>query len=182
MAATRALSLLRAAFEYGFYAGPALRTSSALHALVVPGKIQRRQPINALVLGHSMIFWISAGKVVSQSGEMLRLHHGTDAESAIYIKNYGLSLEKINRISGADEFWMTMSSSVANDFAILKSQPGPPTLLSFDLPVKTINTCLARDWAELHMEDSIAFYPQSFSVVNGTMLNVTTVDVIKFSE
>lgn len=116
--------------------------------------------------------------IISVETELVRLHHGTDTESAFWIAEKGLNQEKAIAISGGDgEFWATTTRDKAELFSGLNPSGGVPAIVSFDLPTATLEWCMsqAEPLAVEIDSDVYRLYPGSFHKINCSMTNVVTV-------
>jgi hypothetical protein len=103
----------------------------------------------------------------------IRLHHGTDWQSAQSIAAFGLDASLAAQYNGTGEFWATTDEIIASWFAKVNPAGGPPAMLKFEISEAVITDLLSQGPALLIVHSSTAyeFLPSSFSALNLHMVN-----------
>jgi hypothetical protein len=109
----------------------------------------------------------------SASSGTIRLHHGTDDDSANDILNNGLDAVNAARHNVTGEFWATTSPADADTFAQVNPAAGTPARFSFDLLLPVLAALLASNppRAYQHGSDWYEFLPASYPTLNRHMTN-----------
>lgn len=118
--------------------------------------------------------------------ELLRLYHGTDHATALWIAEHGLSMDRMLSYCAKfgmtpNSFWTSVLQRVARDYSGLNYEvqmnSAEPAIVSFSLPVSVVMTLMERapplvvQWSR---EDAdCCFYPEAFSLVNSAMADPT---------
>jgi hypothetical protein len=104
---------------------------------------------------------------------MIRLHHGTDENSANDILHNGLNAASAARQNVTGEFWATTSAADADTFAQVNPAGGTPARFSFDLPLSVLGSLLAANppRAFQHGSGWFEFLPSSYPTLNRHMTN-----------
>ena len=104
---------------------------------------------------------------------VIRLHHGTDEQSAIDILNHGLSRANAAAHNVTGEFWATTEDADAETFAQANPAGGTPARYSFDLPLDLLDELLNSQppRAYQHGPDWFEFLPSSYAELNQHMTN-----------
>jgi len=123
----------------------------------------------------------SVPALTSVTSDYVCLYHGTDIESAIWIKEYGLDEGRASASGGEGQFWCVPMIDPAATFAI-STLSNKPTIVALEIPVSVIATCLttAPPLVLLHPMPSTVYYqfrPSSFQILNESMTNVKLIDV-----
>jgi hypothetical protein len=105
------------------------------------------------------------------SSKSLRLHHGTDEDSANDILNNGLDRAKAASQNVTGEFWATANPADADTFAQVNPAGGIPARYSFDLPLSVLGALLSANppQAYQHGTDWYEFLPGSYPTLNRHM-------------
>src|SRR5262245_10711926 len=106
----------------------------------------------------------------------IRLHHGTDDQSANTILQLGVDHKQAGAWNVSGEFWATTSAADAEVFAQVNPAGGVPALFSFDLPHQMLLEMVDADppQAYRHSTNGVDWYeflPGGFSVLNQRMEN-----------
>jgi hypothetical protein len=105
--------------------------------------------------------------------EYVRLHHGTDVDSATDILNSGLDPAKAAAFNVSGEFWATTDVAGADTFAQVNPAAGVPARFDFDLPRRVLTALLSSvpPMAYQHGAGDYEFLPASFPDLNRHMAN-----------
>jgi len=126
----------------------------------------------------------------------IRLVHGTDLETALWIAKHGLSHERMMEFCarfqiGAGRFWTSTSMRIVRNYAEMNPEVylngATPAIVGFSLPVTLVTGLLGSDppLAEYEpFDEAYCFDPRSFNTVNSAMTGqtVTPVAELKFEE
>ncbi len=112
----------------------------------------------------------------AQSEPVIRLHHGTDEDSANDLDQHGVDQAGATAFNVSGEFWATTSAADAETFAQVNPAGGVPARFSFDLPVRVLQALLsaAPPRAYQHTSGGVDWYeflPSSFPLLNQHMTN-----------
>jgi len=110
------------------------------------------------------------------SGASIRLHHGTDENSANDLLHQGLDQAHAAAFNVSGEFWATISLADAEAFAQVNPAGGVPARYSFDLALWALQTLLisTSPRAYQHSTSGVRWYeflPASFPLLNQHMAN-----------
>jgi hypothetical protein len=116
----------------------------------------------------------------SGSSGSIRLHHGTDEDSANDILNNGLSRTRAASQNVTGECWVTTNASDADTFAQVNPAGGIPARYSFDLPLSVLAALLSSNppRAYQHGADWYEFLPASYPTLNREMVNCQVVSPV----
>ncbi len=106
---------------------------------------------------------------------LLRLHHGTDLDSATAMRDRGLSAAEAARYNSTGEFWASTDAVTADWFARTNPAGGRPAQLSFDVPEEALALLLDQGLAVAHGD--FEFLPAAFDILNQAMTNKQVVPV-----
>jgi hypothetical protein len=106
----------------------------------------------------------------------IRLHHGTDENSARDLLLHGVDQAQAAVFNVAGEFWATTSPADAETFAQVNPAGGVPARYSFDLPFGVLQTLLNSSPPRAYQNinsgvDWYEFLPGSFPLLNLYMAN-----------
>jgi hypothetical protein len=106
----------------------------------------------------------------------IRLHHGTDEDSANDLLLHGVQQAPAALFNVSGEFWATSSAADAETFAQANPAGGVPARFSFDLPLwvlqALLNVTLPRAYQTTDSGvDWYEFLPSSFPLLNQHMAN-----------
>lgn len=104
---------------------------------------------------------------------LLRLHHGTDLNSALDIMHNGLDQTNAAALNVSGEFWATTDQNMADVFAQVNPTGGQPARLDFDIPLQVVLDLIAAipPQAIRDGEDVYEFLPSSYAVLNQHLTN-----------
>lgn len=110
------------------------------------------------------------------SGPDIRLHHGTDQNSANDLLLHGVDQAQAAAFNVSGEFWATTSAADADTFAQVNPAGGVPARYSFDLPLWVLQVLLTANppRAYRHTTSGVDWYeflPSSFPLLNQHMAN-----------
>jgi hypothetical protein len=108
---------------------------------------------------------------------LLRLHHGTDLDSATTIRDRGLSAAAAARYNSTGEFWASTDAATADWFAKTNPAGGPPARLSFELPEEVVVLLVDQGLAVAHGGSDFEFLPAGFDILNRAVVNKQVVPV-----
>jgi hypothetical protein len=99
---------------------------------------------------------------------VIRLHYGTDEDSANDILGHGLNGGNAAVFNVTGEFWTTTDPAAADTFAQVNPAGGTPARYSFDLPLGVLRALLASNPPRVyqHGGDWYEFLPTSYATVN----------------
>jgi len=105
--------------------------------------------------------------------DSIRLHHGTDENSANDILTNGLSRVAAASQNVTGEFWATTGAADADTFAQVNPAGGIPARYSFDLPLSVLVALLNANPPRVyqHGSDWYEFLPGSYPTLNRYMAN-----------
>jgi len=106
----------------------------------------------------------------------LRLHHGTDGNSATDLLLDGVDEVQAAAFNVSGEFWATTGVGEAETFAQVNPAGGVPTRYSFDIPLWVLRTLLNANPPRAYQHttsgvDWYEFLPISFPLLNQHMAN-----------
>jgi hypothetical protein len=107
---------------------------------------------------------------------IVRLHHGTDVDSANDLLVHGVIYARAAAFNVSGEFWATVSESEAKAFAVANPAGGVPARYSFNLPLSVLQALLnssprRANRLVLFGVEWYEFYPGSFPYLNRYMAN-----------
>ena len=106
----------------------------------------------------------------------IRLHHGTDENSAADILLHGLEQGQASVFNVSGEFWATTSAADAEIFAQVNPVGGVPGRYSFDLSLEVLRDLMTATSPRAYQHttsgvDWYEFLPSSFPLLNQHMAN-----------
>jgi hypothetical protein len=107
---------------------------------------------------------------------VIRLHHGTDENSANDILQHGVNHTQAAAFNVSGEFWATTSAADAETLAQVNPAGGVPARFSFDFPLGMLQTLLHARPPRAYQHttagvDWYEFLPSSFPLLNQHMAN-----------
>jgi hypothetical protein len=107
---------------------------------------------------------------------VIRLHHGTDENSAIALLQHGVNQAQAAALNVSGEFWATTSMVDAETFAQVNPAGGVPARFSFDLALAVLQKLLNANPPRAYQHttsgvDWYEFLPSGFPLLNQHMAN-----------
>jgi hypothetical protein len=109
----------------------------------------------------------------------IRLHHGTDEDSANDLLLHGVDSVQAALWNGSGEFWTTTDHERAEWFARSHPNSPPAACFEFTLPAAVLRQILQMQppGAIFHAPGDYEFLPDSYDVLNQYMTNQQVVPV-----
>jgi hypothetical protein len=110
---------------------------------------------------------------------LVRLHHGTDRDSAIRIRDHGLDAGEAAKHNATGEFWASSDAAVAEWFALSNPAGGPAVRLEFEIPDDVLARLVNQvpPLALFHAPSDYEFSPAGHDILNRVMTNKKIVPV-----